>query len=211
MRFPCDAFLDDADLTRIQGSASVYRRASASTFDSPLDPASSVYRQPRSRRTLQVTPEPPGGPPATLRTRGDSDERSIANTVRTDPENATYDCSSSGRTRLAYLDYADNEGTASLPPQPRQPEASTSRIEQRLDEALYSTPSRTSAVPSSIIAFNARDALTNAPLVDPVLGSDGLIHDRWSLLDSTNDLAKSIEMYALLRCMIVRVLIHSAC
>lgn len=47
---------------------------------------------------------------------------------------------------------------------------------------------------SSIIAFNTKDALTNEPLVDPVLGSDGLIHDRWSLLDTDNALARSITM-----------------
>lgn len=47
---------------------------------------------------------------------------------------------------------------------------------------------------SSIIAFNARDALTNKPLIDPVLGSDGLIHDRWSLIDAENEVARTISM-----------------
>lgn len=47
---------------------------------------------------------------------------------------------------------------------------------------------------SSVIAFNAKDALSNLPLIDPVLGSDGLIHDRWSLIDSTHDIARGVRI-----------------
>lgn len=47
---------------------------------------------------------------------------------------------------------------------------------------------------SSVIAFNARDALSNEPLIDPVLGSDGLIHDRWSLIDAKHEVAQGVRI-----------------
>lgn len=72
--------------------------------------------------------------------------------------------------------------------------------------------------PSSIIAFNARDAITNAYLIDPVLGSDGLsqsdpsddissppstdpfllsadtVHDRWSIIEGQDELSTVVKM-----------------
>ena len=143
---------------------------------------------------MNATPEPPGGPPATIRTRADSNRNSIADTVRTDRENGTYNSTTSAQTRLAYLDYAENANVPPLPSHSIRTEGSPTASAPQPDTAHYAPRPQTSSTPSSIIAFNARDALTNAILVDPVLGSDGLIHDRWSLLDSAEELAKSIEM-----------------
>lgn len=96
----------------------------------------------------------------------------------------------SGNTRLAYLDFT--EEARAVPSCQGGREASTSQ--SRDTDAVRPSAPRLFGASSSIIAFNARDALTNAPLIDPVLGSDGLIHDRWALLESTEDLAKSITM-----------------
>lgn len=78
-----------------------------------------------------------------------------------------------------YNDSSSSELGASLPA------VSTASTSAQLDSSPFS---------SSIIAFNTKDALTNEPLIDPVLGSDGLIHDRWSLIDRSDEITQNITM-----------------
>lgn len=43
------------------------------------------------------------------------------------------------------------------------------------------------AIPPGSIVFAPKDPFTEEDLVDPVLASDGLIHDRWTMIDGKYD------------------------
>lgn len=83
-----------------------------------------------------------------------------------------------------YKDSSSSELSTSLPA------ANTASTSGHLHSSPFS---------SSIIAFNTKDALTNEPLIDPVLGSDGLIHDRWSLIDRSDEITQNVTMYVIER------------
>lgn len=191
------------------GATSLFRRASASTWDSPLEPHLHRHLPTAPSRPPPAPPVPSG--PLTARStlssdmytdfrpsfvpsvsghiaeyEGGSSGTSAASTSQTRrPGQAMPSSPSTSRTSDGVdssRGHSSSSQTApgsarrrsSEPARSSHRDSGPSSLGNQTRSSGISSNTSTSAHTTSIIAFNARDALTDTYLIDPVLGSDGL-------------------------------------